>query len=34
MDTDFAIIYVNLNIPQIICEVAEDKKSIGVPGSE
>lgn len=34
MDTDFALIYVDLNVPQVICKVAEDKKSIGVPGSE
>lgn len=34
VDTDFALIYVNLNIPQVLCQVAEDKKSIGVPSAE
>lgn len=34
MDADFALIDVNLNISQVICKVAEDKKSIGVPRSE
>lgn len=34
MNADLAFINVNLNIPQAICKVAEDKKSIGVPGSE
>lgn len=34
VNTDFAFVNVNFNIAQAICKVAEDKKSIGVPGSE
>lgn len=34
MDADFALVYVNLNIPQVICKVAEEKKSTWVPCPE